>query len=378
MTKKRILLTGGGTGGHIMPLIAVADELKKINYADVEIFYLGPKSPWTGEFENRDIPVYRIAESKLRRYLSFANVIDVPKFFFGILQALFRLYILMPDVVFSKGGPGALAVVIAAKFYMIPVIIHESDSAPGLTNKLSAKFAKRIGIAFASAAGYFDAGKVFFSGNPVRSELIGESSGSAAFKSELGFKKDEPLIFVWGGSQGAARINRFIFENLEIFLKKYQIFHQVGENNFKEAQAITGDLLKDFPEENRRRYRVVNFLDVHGVRTALTAADIVLARASAGSIFEIAVSGKPCVLVPLEGSANNHQKLNAYEYAKIGAAIVIEEANLTPNIVSSQIDDLLNDKNKYASMAEAAKRFAKPEATSIITQEIVKLANLVR
>ena len=359
-----------------MPLLAVADELKKKNYADIEIFYLGPKSPWIGEFENRDIPVYRIAESKLRRYFSLANFIDIPKFFWSIVQALFRLYLLMPDVVFSKGGPGALAVVLAAKFYMIPIVIHESDSVPGLTNKLSAKFAKRIGIAFESAAGYFDARKTFFSGNPIRLELTGESSGNAVFKSELGFNKDEDLIFVWGGSQGAARINRFIFENLETFLKKYQIFHQVGENNLKEAQAIIDDLLKGFPEENRRRYRLTGFLDVHGVRTALSAADVVLARASAGSVFEVAFFGKPSILIPLEGSAGDHQRLNAYEYSKIGAAIVIEEANLKPNIVSTQIDSLLNDKNKYAAMAAAAKRFAKPEAAAIIAQEIIKLANL--
>jgi UDP-N-acetylglucosamine--N-acetylmuramyl-(pentapeptide) pyrophosphoryl-undecaprenol N-acetylglucosamine transferase len=373
---KRILLTGGGTGGHIMPLIAVADELKKTNYADIEIYYIGPKSPWMGEFEGRDIPVYRIAESKLRRYFSLANIIDIPKFFFSILESLFRLYFLMPDVVFSKGGPGALAVVLAAKFYMIPIIIHESDSAPGLTNKISAKFAKRIGLAFESAAGYFDPKKTFLSGNPVRSELIGESSGNAAFKSELGFNKNESFIFVWGGSQGAARINRFIFENLETFLRKYQIFHQVGESNFKEAQAIVENLLKDFPEEDRRRYRLTSFLDVHGVRAVLSAADMVLARASAGSIFEISLFGKPSILIPLEGSAGDHQRLNAYEYAKTGAAIVIEEANLTPNIVSSQIESVLEDKNKAAMMSAAAKKFAKPEAASVIAQEIIKLANL--
>jgi UDP-N-acetylglucosamine--N-acetylmuramyl-(pentapeptide) pyrophosphoryl-undecaprenol N-acetylglucosamine transferase len=370
---KRILLTGGGTGGHITPLLAVADEIKKTNFADLEVFYVGPKSRWFQDFESRDIRPYRIALSKLRRYFSLLNLIDVPKFFFSLIQALFRLYVLMPDAVFSKGGPGAFAVVLAARFYMIPIVIHDSDSVPGLTTRLSAKFAKRIGIAFESAAGYFDSKKIFLSGNPIRAEL---AEGGQAAKSELGFETNEPLIFVWGGSQGAARINRFIFENLELFLRKYQIFHQVGENNLEETQAVVGEILKGFPEENQRRYKPIPFLDVRALKTALGAADLVLARASASPIFEIAAFGKPSILIPLEESAGDHQRVNAYEYSKTGAAIVIEEANLTPNLVYSQIENILEDKNKYEAMAVAAKKFSRPEAAKIIAGEILKLIGL--
>ncbi len=369
MRNKIILLTGGGTGGHIFPLAAVADELKKINYADIKVAYLGPKSPLNEEFLNRDIPVYRIASSKLRRYFSFANFIDIPKFFFSIFQALFWLYFLMPDVVFSKGGPGAFAVVLAARFYFIPIIIHESDSVPGLTNRLSARFAKRIGLSFETAAAYLNPKKVFVSGNPIRAGLAGESVAGPAAKSNLGFNKDENLIFVWGGSQGAMRINNFIFDNLEVLLKRYQIFHQVGENNLEEAKSIA---------EYGGRYQSAGFLDTEKVREVLGAADVVVSRAGAGSIFEIAAFGKPTILIPLEEAAGDHQKLNAYEYAKTGAAIVIEEANLKPNIVSSQIDNILKDKNKYAAMATAAKKFAQPKAAGIIAQEVLKLAKLVR
>lgn len=352
---KRLLLTGGGTGGHIFPLISVADEIRKADFTDIELCYMGPKSPLNGEFSNRDIPVYRIAESKLRRYFSPANLFDIPKFFWSVLQALFRLYFLMPDAVFSKGGPGAFAVVLAARFYMIPIVIHESDAAPGLTNKLSAKFAKRIGIAFEAAANYFNKNKTFVSGNPIREGLAGggKKPGSGG----------KPLIFVWGGSQGSARINRFVFDNLETLLQKYRVFHQVGEKNIYEAGMFSANA----------GYKFAGFLDLNEMKEALSEADAVIARAGSGSVFEIAVFGKPSILVPLEESANDHQKINAYEYAKTGASIVIEEANLKPSIILSQLENILADKNKYEAMSAAARKFARPDAAKIITGEIFRL-----
>ncbi|MGC9611172.1 MAG: undecaprenyldiphospho-muramoylpentapeptide beta-N-acetylglucosaminyltransferase [Minisyncoccia bacterium] len=371
MRTKRILLTGGGSGGHVFPLLAVADELRQKDYSDLEIFYLGPKSLINQEFITRDIPVYGIASSKLRRYFSFLNFIDIPKFFWSLIQALFRLYVLMPDVVFSKGGPGALAVVLAAKFYFIPVIIHDSDSVPGLTNKLSSKFAKRVGVAFESAAVYFDKNKVFISGNPIRASLMRDIPPLSVAKTNLRLKKDEPLIFVWGGSQGAERINRFVFDNLDALLKNFQVYHQVGEKNLMEAQSVAQSLPADFKE----KYNFAGFMDANGIKTALSASDIVLARAGSGSIFEIAAFGKPSILIPLEESANNHQKANAYEFARAGAAVVVEEANFTPNIVIVQIENILKDKNKYEAMALSARKFAKPEAAKIIAGEILKLTN---
>jgi UDP-N-acetylglucosamine--N-acetylmuramyl-(pentapeptide) pyrophosphoryl-undecaprenol N-acetylglucosamine transferase len=366
---KRILFTGGGSGGHVFPLLAVADEFKKMNYSDIELFYLGPKSSLNQEFADRGIPIYRIVSSKLRRYFSLMNFIDVPKFFLSLFQALYRLYVLMPDVVFSKGGTSAFPVVLAARFYMIPIVIHESDSVPGLQNRLSSKFAKRIGLAFESAAAYFNESKVFVSGNPMRTSLMENVAPISAAKTNLGFKGEEPLIFIWGGSQGAERINQFVFNNLDVLLKNFQILHQVGEKNLKEAQAAAQSLSADF----RKRYEFAGFMDASGVKSALSASDVVLARAGSGSIFEIAALGKPSILVPLEESANNHQKTNAYDFAKNGAAVVLEEANLKPNIVSAQVENILKDKNKYESMAIAARKFAKPEAAKIIAGELMKL-----
>ena len=371
---KRILLTGGVTGGHIAPLLAVADEFKKMDFVDMELFYIGPKTPLSQEFLNRDIPVYRIASSKLRRYFSFANFIDVPKFIWSVFQSLFRLYFLMPSVVFSKGGPGAFAVVLAAKFYMIPVIIHESDTIPGMTNRLSAKFAKRIGVAFESAAKYFSSKKVYVCGNPIRAGLLIQEAVEEAAKSNLKFKKELGLIFIYSGSQGAVRINRFIFDNLEILLGRYQIFHQAGEKNLEEAKTVSQQVLGGLSSEIRERYQAEGFLGFEKLRVVFQAADIVISRAGSSSIFEIAAFGKPSILVPIPTEVvGDHQLMNAYEYAKTGAAVVVEEGNLTPNLVLSQIDNILGDKNKYMAMSTAAKKFSRPDSASIIAQEILKI-----
>ena len=370
--KKRILLTGGGTGGHIYPLLAVADEIKRMTQGGVELLYLGIKHILNEEFVRRDIRVHRITSSKLRRYFALANFIDVPKFFFGFFQALFRLYFLMPDVVFSKGGPGALAVVLAARFYFIPVMIHESDSVPGLTNKISAIFSKRIFIAFKTAVSYFKISKTVLVGNPIRHELfLNRPPDAAGAKALLKFNSKEPLVVFMGGSQGAIRLNTFVFDTLEGFLSIVQIFHLVGEENVKNTEEFVKFFFKN-KENLRSRYQFAGFLDAERFKVLLTAADVVVSRAGSGAISEIASFGKPSILIPLRGAAGDHQRINAYEYAREGGAVVIEEANFTFNIVRIQIENLLKDTEAVRRMSEAARNFAKPEAAEIIARQIVE------
>ncbi|MCP6719784.1 MAG: UDP-N-acetylglucosamine--N-acetylmuramyl-(pentapeptide) pyrophosphoryl-undecaprenol N-acetylglucosamine transferase [Patescibacteria group bacterium] len=370
--KKRILLTGGGTGGHIYPLLAVADEIKRMTQGEVEILYLGTKHTLNEEFVKRDIQVYRVASSKLRRYFALANFIDIPKFFFSFFQALFRLYFLMPDVIFSKGGPGALAVVLAARFYFIPVIIHESDAVPGLTNKISAIFTKRIFIAFKTAASYFKASKTTLVGNPIRHELfLNRPPDMEGAKARLRFDSKKPLVLFLGGSQGAARLNTFVFDNLEGFLNVTQVFHLVGEGNIKEAQEFVKFFFKD-KGDLQGRYQFAGFLDAERSKIVLTAANVVVSRAGSGAIFEVASFGKPSILIPLPEAASDHQRINAYEYARGGAAVVIEETNFTFNVVRIQIENLLKDAEAVRRMSEAARNFAKPEAAEIIARQIVE------
>ncbi|MGC9046529.1 MAG: UDP-N-acetylglucosamine--N-acetylmuramyl-(pentapeptide) pyrophosphoryl-undecaprenol N-acetylglucosamine transferase [Minisyncoccia bacterium] len=369
---KRIVLTGGGTGGHIYPLLAVADEITK-NYSNYEIYYIGPLTSFEFEFERRNIKTFHVFSSKWRRYFSLQNFTDIPKFFISIFQALIILFKLMPDVIFSKGGPGSFPVILAAKFYFIPIMIHESDSVPSIVNKLSSIFAQKIGISFQAAKEYFPQKKIVFVGHPIRAELLAIHMDSKEAKILLGFDDKMPLIFVTGGSQGAEKINNFIINNLESFLSNFQIMHQVGPNNVNAINEEVSKILPHLNEELQRRYKMVGFLNVTGLRDALTAADIVISRSGAGSIYEIAAFGKPSILVPITNSANNHQLLNAYEYSDQGAAVVVEEENLKFNIVKVQIQNIINDSNKIFVMSQAAKKFAKPESAQLIVKEIIAL-----
>ncbi len=372
--RTRIVLTGGGTGGHLYPLLAVAEELLKEPKGTLELYYIGPPSPWDVEIEERGIPIRRILSSKLRRYFDLRNLFDVPKFCIGLAQALVHLYILMPDAVFSKGGPGALAVVLVARFYRIPVVIHESDAVPGLTNRLSAPFAERIGIAFAAAARYFPAKKVALVGNPLRSDLLGDRVETSQAKHELGFDPHISLLLVLGGSQGAAALNRFIIDNLSMLLPLYQVLHQVGSGNEKAVKETLGLALRDLDPALRTRYRSISFLPGYELRRALEAADIVMERAGAGSIYELAYFGRAALLVPLASAAGNHQHANAFEYASTGAAVLLAEDNLGPHLVLRELEGIVGKPERRAAMEAAARAFYKPDAAHLLAQAVLGLA----
>jgi len=365
MKRKRILLTGGGSGGHVSPLLAVAEELKRLAGSEIKLFYIGPRDNWNEEFENVEIKVYKIAGAKLRRYFDPRNLIDIPKFFIGFFQALFRLYFLMPDVVFSKGGTGALPVVLAARFYFIPVVIHDSDSIPGLVNRVSSRFAKKIFIAFRTAANYFPGKEVELLGNPIRTSLIvNRPPSTEVAKTRIGLKPEEPLVVFLGGSQGAVPINDFVFNNFEKLISFTRIFHQVGTINLNEAERL---------RNMNERYRYGGIIDAEQMKAVLAAADVVVSRAGSAAIFEIASFGKPSILIPLPEAASDHQRLNAYEYARNGAAIVIEQNNLSLGIIKLEIEKILNNPAVREEMSRAAQGFAKPEAAEAIAKRILAL-----
>lgn len=372
----RILLTGGGTGGHIYPLIAVNEELRLIaseKNLDLDVRYLGVPGEYRAALEKEGIAVSKIVGAKLRRYFDLGNIIDFPKFIISIFQLLGKMLFFMPDVVFSKGGPGALAVVLVARFYRIPVVIHESDTIPGLTNKTSSKFAKRIAVSFPSAADYFS-GNVAMTGSPIRRRLMADPIDSNTAKTMLGFSTAKPLVLFISGSQGATRMNDFILDNIKDLIGKFQILHQTGIKNFEDVKKEMAVATADLSPEDKSSYKIAPFFE-ENIKTAMSAADVIVSRSGSNSIFEIAAFGKPAILIPLPESANSHQLKNAYEYAKTGAAIVIESDNLSPNILINEIDRIVSDSIKRQAMSEAARRFAKPEAAKIIAEEIIKLGS---
>lgn len=370
----RVLFTGGGTGGHFFPIIAVARELRRVaeeeQIIDLEFYYAGPDDFGEKDLEKEDIYPMRIISGKRRRYASWQNVFDALKIGIGILQAFWKLFIVLPDVIFSKGGYGSVPVLFAARIYRIPVIIHESDAVPGAVNAWSAKFAKRIAVSFAASAKYFPDRKIAFTGNPIRKKLIGGDKKNA--KENLGIVSDTlPVVFFIGGSQGAQKINEALIEKLPEYVARYEILHQTGKNNFEDVTLQAHSVLENI--ENKDRYHPIAFFSEQVLHDGYAACDLVVARSGAGMIFEIASIGKPSILIPLKNSAQNHQRENAYAYAKSGGALVIEEDNLTPYLLLTEVNALLQNKKALADMAQAAGKFARFDAAEVIAREIIKI-----
>ena len=373
--KVRILITGGGSGGHIFPLVAIVKQLQQLavkSNLELDLRYYGPQDIYTSYITREGVEARAITSSKLRRYFSLKNFIDFPKFVFSIFQSLFKIYWFMPDVAFSKGGPGALPVLMACRFYSIPVIIHDSDAVPGLTNTVSSRFARQIELSFASAKKYFPTSKVVkVVGNPIREELLNYVSlDPMGAKERLKLDPKLPLILVLGGSLGSVRINNFILTYLEKLLNKYQIIHQVGTANLADVKKTFAAISRQMDPKIKKRYYPYAFLE-NKYGEMLAASDLVIARSGAGTIFELAAFGKSAILIPLPESARNHQQMNAIDYSKTGAAEVLEENNLSEGVALRMIDKMI--KNPGVQMRQATLKFSKPKAAEMIAADILSL-----
>jgi UDP-N-acetylglucosamine--N-acetylmuramyl-(pentapeptide) pyrophosphoryl-undecaprenol N-acetylglucosamine transferase len=339
---------------------------------ELDLTYLGPNDRFAALFKNAGIAVDFVVAGKIRRYLSLQNIMDIPKFVIGFFQALARLYVIMPDVIFSKGGTGAFPVILAGWFYRIPVVIHDSDAKPGLTNVASSFFAKRIFISFDAAAKYFNPNMTSRTGVPVRRTLFANPTTKELAKETLGFDPAEPLLLVLGGSQGAERVNNFVLANLAAIVKETQILHQVGPVNFAEVKRLSDAALLDASFANR--YEAVPYLDDKNMSLALIAADIALARAGSTTLFELAAFGVPAILIPHDDGSNGHQRMNAYDFAKDGAGIVIEEPNLLAGIFLSELSKIILNPELQQRMSAAAKQFFIPNAAAVIVDGILEAA----
>ena len=368
----RIVFTGGGSGGHFFPIIAIIKELKRIaeeeRIIDCELFYLGPDTFGKDLLREEGITTIPIESGKIRTYFSFRNVLDVFKTGVSILRALWNIFLIMPDVIFSKGGYGAFPAVIAAAVFRIPLIIHESDTIPGRVNQFAARFADRIGITFASSAEFFPKEKTALIGFPIRTRILGAPTEEA--KEAFDIFSDRPVVGCIGASQGSEKLNDAILEILKELTDEFEVVHQTGTASFKTAKE-EGGVVVEFG--HKERYHPIAFLDESGIRNFYAVSTIIVSRAGASSIFEIAAWGKPSILIPLAIAAQDHQRKNAYEYATTGAAVVIEESNLTPHILLAEIKKLAADTEKRNNMSQAAQRFARIDGAELIAREILKL-----
>jgi UDP-N-acetylglucosamine--N-acetylmuramyl-(pentapeptide) pyrophosphoryl-undecaprenol N-acetylglucosamine transferase len=381
--KIRIVLTGGGTGGHIFPLIAVAEQLRELSRRldqELELYYLGPmQGPFVldpstfGEINIQSIAIASESpnniDSPLFKVKSFFKII------WGTIQCLWHVWRIMPDVVFSKGGYGALPALLAGFLYRIPLVIHESDSSPGKINEFSKKMAARVAIAFEKSAAYFPVDKTALVGNPIRQSFFQADSQDKAYEY-FHLNQSLPVIFIIGGSQGAKTLNDLILNVLPFLLEKYQVIHQCGSRHHEETVNESAIILANLDKDLKQRYCLYGLLGEEAMRYAYGISRLVVSRSGSGSIFEIAAKAKPAILVPLSTAARDHQRDNAYDYAQTGAAVVLEENNLKSRMLLETINLLMDNPAKLKQMSGAAKTFARPEAALTIARELMRLAGI--
>jgi len=306
----------------------------------------------------------------MRLYFSIKNIFDVVKTAMGAFFGLVSMFFIYPDVVISKGGYAAFPAVFAAKFLKIPVVVHESDSFPGRLNSWTAKFAKRVAVSWPEAAEYLPKEKTALSGQPIRKEILhGDPNGAYEY---FKFDNELPVILILGGSQGAEMINNAVVDNLPELLKRYQIIHQTGAGKKNEEAVSRARLLMEGNPEIRR-YFATPFLNSMSYKKAAGCANLIISRAGS-TIFEIASWGIPSILIPITNSNGDHQRKNAYNYARTGACKVIEENNLSQAVFLAEVDKILSSKQRMVEMSKNALGFANHEAALKIAREAMDIA----
>ncbi|HEY4483203.1 MAG TPA: UDP-N-acetylglucosamine--N-acetylmuramyl-(pentapeptide) pyrophosphoryl-undecaprenol N-acetylglucosamine transferase [Candidatus Paceibacterota bacterium] len=370
----KILFTGGGTGGHFYPIIAMVEEMntliEKNKYVSPKYYYMGDDPYDEKALFEYNIEFIGVPAGKLRRYFSIKNFFDLFATGWGIIVATWKLFFLFPDVIVGKGGYSSFPCIFAARLLRIPVVVHESDAVPGRVNLFARKFAKRIGIAYEEAAQYFPKDKTALVGVPIRREILHPIREGA--REFLKLSQDVPVILILGGSTGAQAINDVVFDILPELVSRYQIIHQVGVKNLAEAEKLVPTLLKDNP--NKDRYKMFGFLNASALSMAAGTANLVVNRAGSTLIFEIAAWGLPAIVIPIPKEVSHDQHRNAYNYARTGAAILIEESNLAPHILLSEIDRIMGSKVILSEMSDHAKAFARPQAGQRMAEAILEIA----
>ncbi len=333
---KKIVLTGGGTAGHVTPNLALLPSLREFGY---EIHYIGSYNGIERKLiEGAGVDYDGISSGKLRRYFDLKNFSDPFRVLKGYAQAMRLIKKYRPDVVFSKGGFVAVPVVLAAKHYKIPIIIHESDMTPGLANKICLSSASKVCCNFPETLPYLPAEKAVLTGSPIRKEL--KEGDRLTGLQYAGLSANQPVILVIGGSLGAVAVNIAIRKILPKLLEMYQVIHICGKGNLDENLI------------SQKGYVQYEYVDAP-LRHLFAAADLVVSRAGANSICEILALRKPNVLIPLSASASRgDQILNARSFEKQGFSAVLEEEQVTDETLYQTIQSTYQNRQKFVSTME--------------------------
>lgn len=363
----KVILSGGGTGGHIYPALTIADAIKK-EYPDAEIFFVGTKEG----LEKNIIPRYGydlkfIEVAGFKRSLSFDTLKSFFKLFAGLADAYKIIANTKPDLVIGTGGYVCGPICFMAAMSGIPACIQEQNAMPGVTNKILAHFVKKVFLGYEEGRKYFSgSSEKIYTGNPIRAEILQHEKQAAL--AELGLDKNKKTILVSGGSRGARSINKAMLE-AELKLSgrdDVQILHATGDINYE-------DYMKEINSKGGVKENIIIKPYLHNMPVALAAADLAVFRAGAIGLAELMACGIPSVLIPYPYATANHQEHNARAVEGNGAAKVILDRDLTGEKILALIEELLNNTEELQAMQEAAKALGKPEAADVIAKSALTL-----
>lgn len=360
----KIVVSGGGTGGHIYPALALVKEIQKTN-EDAKFLYIGSMNGLEEKLVAREnISFEAIKISGFKRKISLDNVKTVTNFLKAVAKCKKMLKEFQPDVVIGTGGYVCGPVVYAAAKLKIPTIIHEQNSVPGLTNKFLSKFVDKVAICFEEAATYFPSNKVVFTGNPRASEVVGQDGMKG--RLSLGLSTTKPLVTIFGGSRGAKPINDAVLNMLpNLKNKEYQVLYITGDVHFEKVISKVKEI------DGLVNVKVVPF--IYNMPEVLASTDVCVSRAGATTLAELTVLGIPSILIPSPYVTNNHQVKNAESLKKQDAAKIILEPELTDEVLLETIESIILDKEKTKQMKENAMKLGVPNATTKLVEVIEQL-----
>ncbi|MCD5390032.1 MAG: glycosyltransferase [Candidatus Pacebacteria bacterium] len=359
----KIVFTGNPAADYFYPIIAVAEELNTIiddeNLADINMYYMSSKP-----FDKRMLYENGINFIKT---LSGSSRFSISSFM-GALNGVIQTFSIFPDVIFSTGGVAAYPTLFAARLLRIPVIVHESNSTPDSINAWSKDFAYAVTTAYKQEIDFFEKGKLIHVGQPIRHSLK-EPIATGAYEF-LNLEENTPILWIIGGTRGSKNINRIIEEALPELLNHYQVVHQTGEDDFEDMKLLTDATLIN--HKFKYRYHPFSFLNQLSMKMMAGVSDMVISRAGS-SLFEIAYWEIPSIIIPITKSRHNHQIKNAYNYAREGGCIVIEENNLSDQGLIFEIKRIIGNEKVRAGMKAGARSFALRDAGEKIAKEIIEI-----
>jgi UDP-N-acetylglucosamine--N-acetylmuramyl-(pentapeptide) pyrophosphoryl-undecaprenol N-acetylglucosamine transferase len=366
----RVVIAGGGTGGHTSPGLAVAARLRE---SGAEVHWIGSRAGIEAKrVPEAGLPLHTIPVGKLRRYWDWQNVPDLAvRAPAGLARSWRLLRRLRPAVLLATGGFVALPPALAARALRIPLVVHEQTSVPGLANRVAGRFARRIALTFPLTGADLPTERTVLTGNPLRPELRGGSAAAAHRRFELDGAR--PIVYVTGGALGSHRINRDVGEALPQLLEACQIIHQCGDNAKTGDRAWLAERARALPEPLRRRYALTPYVGAE-LRDVYAAAALVIGRSGAGTVNECCQLGLPALYVPLPGTSGDEQTANARLVEAAGGAVVFPQVTLTPGGLQEAVTRLLGDRPALGAMGERARSLAVPDAADRIVRVLLEAA----